>query len=140
MCMTQGIIYTLYIIYIYILHYIYNLYIMGDKIAPKIPKYPPHPPNLPPQAVPPPSHRNNWGPVGTPTAGFFYVQNYLKFYHLYLFEHDSHTLRYFFYGFKHCICVFDAISGDTLRVISTARSSLVGLRLRAATVLRTRIY
>ena len=52
---------------------------MGDKIAPKkyIEKYPKIPPKSPPRPSPPPSHRNKWGPVGTPTAGFFNVQKLL---------------------------------------------------------------
>ena len=48
---------------------------MGDKIAPKTSNTLPDPPPAPHRLLPPPSHRNKWGPVGTPTAGFFYVQN-----------------------------------------------------------------
>ena len=51
---------------------------MGDKIAPKkikIKNSPRPPKNSPPSPCPPPARRNKWGPVGTPTAGFFNVQN-----------------------------------------------------------------
>ena len=103
---------------------------MGDKIAPKKykEKYPKDPPKSPPEPPAPPAHRNKWGPVGTPTAGFFNVQNY-SFLFIFLF--------FFFFSCCFSFCVFCvslscSVSSTLFRATPRVSLALPGLRLLAS--------